>query len=88
MQKNVIQENPLLWCMPYLGKIFISHSKSYHDCSCLRYHAVLDAGEGKKPARSIIKIEEVTAFHRHLFYLEDEGSKPSKTLVLNYMASF
>jgi hypothetical protein len=47
----------------------------------------LDAGDAKKPASSI-KNEEVTAFHRHLSYLDDEGGKPSKTFILNYMASF
>jgi hypothetical protein len=35
----------------------------------------LDAGDAKKPASSIIRIEEVTAFHRHLFHLEDEVKK-------------
>jgi len=53
-----------------------------------RYVVWLDAGDAKKPVSSVIKIEVLTAFHRHLFYLGDEGGKPSKTLVLNYMASF
>jgi hypothetical protein len=40
----------------------------------------LDVGVAKTPASSIIGIEEVTAFHGQLFYLEYGGGRLSKNI--------